>query len=133
MWPSLDAEPPPELPLDASAAGTRELTFGFEEPRESHLVRNLALAAAVVLIVAGVGYASWSWDVRDGVSLAGSVPPAPARDLGIAPPPPMPSAEEIEQLFQMRRVPPPTFVDDPQFPGTPEPPAPPVVPTFSNP
>jgi type II secretory pathway predicted ATPase ExeA len=116
----------------------RELSFGLEKPRAGHLVRNLTLAAAVLLIVAGIGYASWSWDVRDEASLVTTVPQGPVMELGIPELPPVPTAEEIEQVFQVqivRRPAPP--VDEPELVETPPeaaiPMAPDVTPTFPSP
>jgi hypothetical protein len=114
----------------------RELSFGLEKPREGTLVRKLAVAAAVVLIVAGIGYASWSWDVRDSSGLIGRLPASPTRDLGIPATPGIPPAEEIDLVFTPRRFVPRAPVDEPQLVETPPeaaiPMAPDVVPTFPN-
>jgi general secretion pathway protein A len=138
VWPAVEAAPAPDFLAERGASATRELSFGLEKPREGHLVRNLVLAAAVILIVAGIGYASWSWDVRDQGSLVTTVPPGPVVDLGIAEPPALPSAEEMQQVFEVRRIPPRIpAVDEPQLVDTPPeaaiPMAPDVVPTFPSP
>jgi type II secretory pathway predicted ATPase ExeA len=137
-WPSVEEPPAPDFPGERTTSVDRELSFGLEKPREGHFVRNLTLAAAVILIVAAIGYASWSWDVRDQGSLVTTVPRGPEVDLGIPAAQALPSDEEIQQVFQVRRLPPPApAADEPQLVETPPeaaiPMAPDVVPTFPNP
>ncbi len=94
------------------------------------------VAAAVLLIVGGIGYASWSWDVRDSSQILRPVPAGPPVDLRIADLPPLPSAEEMDALYQPPRrfVAPPVPVDQPELVDTPPeasvPMAPDVMPTF---
>ena len=131
---------PPVVADDASLFGTHargELSFGQERPREGRLGRRLAVAAAVLAIVGGLGYASWSWDVRDSAGLIGPVPPRPTHDLGLEPAPSgIPPAELTDPLFIPRRIIPqtPVVVDRPELVDTPPeaaiPMAPDVMPTF---
>lgn len=112
-----------------------DLSFGLEKPRESHLIRNLTVAAAILLILGGVGYASWSWDVRDSARLVGPVPAGPKVDLRIPELPGIPPVEEMNAIFQPpRRIAPPPPVDVPELVDTPPeaavPMAPDVMPTF---
>lgn len=112
-----------------------DLSFGLEKPRESHLIRNLTVAAAILLILGGVGYASWSWDVRDSARLVGPVPAGPKVDLRIPELPGVPPVEEMNAIFQPpRRIAPPPPVDVPELVDTPPeaavPMAPDVMPTF---
>lgn len=94
----------------ASVATARELSFGQEKPREGHGGR-LLLAAAVVAVVAGIGYAAWGWDVRAVGAAIPPPPPGPALDRG-APPAVIPptTREELQALHPIRRfvpMPPP--------------------------
>jgi general secretion pathway protein A len=137
-WSTAEEAPPSEFLPEHTPGAERELSFGLEKPREGHLVRNLTLAAAVLLIVAGIGYASWSWDVRDEASLVTTVPQGPVMDLGIPEMPGVPPADEIDQLFQVQVARPPAPpVDEPELVETPPeaaiPMAPDVAPTFPSP
>ncbi len=94
----------------ASVAAARELSFGQEKPREGRGGR-LLLAAAVVAVVAGIGYAAWGWDVRAAGAAIPPPPPGPALDRG-APPAVIPptTREELQALHPIRRfvpMPPP--------------------------
>lgn len=128
MWTPARPEPVSEfLPEQEAAADSpspalpvRELSFGVEKPREGHLWRNLALAAAVIVIVAGIGYASWSWDVRDRSGLVGPAPDGPPLDRGTpATALPVPGPDEIDALFRVRLVVPRRRVEEPPLVETP--------------
>jgi hypothetical protein len=125
-----------DFPADAPAP-TRELSFGLEKPREGNLGRKIAAAVAVLAIVTGIGYASWSWDVRDGANLVGEVPPGPGLSRGTpAVALPLPPAEETDPLFEVRIRRPAPPVDEPELVETPPeariPLAPDIVPTFPS-
>jgi hypothetical protein len=98
----LSETPSPEL---------RELSFGQEKTPPSRAGRFVAAAAAVV-ILGGIGYAAWGWDVQ---SVGTTVPAPPASPAAAGPGalpaalPPM-SREELEALYPVRRfvpMPPP--------------------------
>ena len=124
------AWPPPDESVTTAATSVqseyaREFTFGLEEPRAEGRGRKVAIAAAVLAIAATAGYASWSWNVRDTSSLIGSAPPRPVADLGMEDPPPVPTAAEIDQVFQPGFIGLPPTV--PALPPEPARPAPPNV------
>ncbi len=125
VWPTANDQPVSDFLVTAEPSSGRsdigELSFGQEKPHESHLLRKLAVAAAVVAIVAGIGYASWTWDVRDSAGLIVTVPPRPVLDRGTpGSPMPVPPAANIDALFMVRRaLPRPVAVDEPPLVETP--------------
>jgi hypothetical protein len=141
-WPAVepDSSPSSSVEFPPERAGrSHELSFEIEKPREGRLGRRLAAAAAVALIVGGAGYASWSWDVRDGLGTIGPVPPGPVLGLDIPDAPRgVPPPEEIEEVFrvQVRPYVPRPPVDEPELVETPPeaaiPMAPDIVPTFPD-
>ena len=91
----------------------------------------------MLAIVAGIGYASWSWDVRDSADLVGAIPKGPGLSRGTpAVALPLPPAEETDPLYAVRIRRPAPPVDEPELVETPPearlPLAPDIQPTFPN-
>lgn len=112
--------------LPEAAIVSRELSFGQEKAPERRTGRLVAAAAALV-ILGGVGYAAWGWDVQD-VAATVPAPPAAPAVVGRAAVPtarPITSREELQLLYPVRRFvpmpPPDPVVDTPPeaaFPST---------------
>ena len=91
-----------------SASVTRELSFGLEKSNSPRPLRMAALVLAILIVIAGLGYAAWAWPTRDSGGLITTQPP---RAFIVSPgtpatPVPVPSEDEIRALAPpVRRTP----------------------------